>query len=270
MQDKKRILFITHELSPFLEETPQSDLLFNLASKCVENDWEVRIIMPRFGVINERRHRLHEVVRLSGINITVNEEDYPLIIKVASIPKKRIQVYFMDNEDLFKRKNVFYDDQNMFFADNLERMVFFCKGALETVKKFGWPPDIIHLNGWMTAPIPMYLKTAYKNEAVFANTTSIYTLNGADAPEFDGGVEEVLNINEKLITPASLEAYLKDSNGMDLGASTNADLLILGNDADAEDTLSDLSKKDKKNLIKLSDEAQVDTIYDAYSSIIEE
>ncbi len=267
MQEKKRILIITHELSPFLEETNQSNLLLNLASKCVENDYEVRVLMPKFGVINERRHRLHEVVRLSGINITVNDEDYPLIIKVASIPKKRIQVYFMDNEDLFKRKNVYYDDENTFFADNHERMVFFCKGALETVKKFGWPPDIIHCNGWITAPIPMYLKTAYKNEAVFANSKCIYTINGGDNPEFDEDLEEVLNINDEQIPAKFLKQYVDDENGMNQGASSNADLLILSNEANGNIPADVKSKK--KGVLQLDEEAQVDTVFDAYNTILE-
>ncbi len=268
MQEKKRILIITDELSPFLEETNQSNLLLNLASKCVENDYEVRVLMPKFGVINERRHRLHEVVRLSGININVNDEDYPLIIKVASIPKKRIQVYFMDNEDLFKRKNVYYDDENTFFADNHERMVFFCKGALETVKKFGWPPDIIHCNGWLTAPIPMYLKTAYKNEAVFANSKCIYTINGAANPEFDGDLESVLNINDGQIPEKFLKQYMKDENGMNQGASDNADLLILSNE-DNGTVPADVKTK-KKGVLQLRDEAQVDTVFDAYLNMLED
>src|ERR1035438_341903 len=117
--------------------------------------------MPRFGVINERRHRLHEVVRLSGINVSVDNDDYPLQIKVASLPNARLQVYFLENEDLFKRKFILHDEQDKWFEDNGLRTVFYCKGALETVKKFGWPPDVIHCSGWMTGLIPLYLKTVY-------------------------------------------------------------------------------------------------------------
>src|SRR5690606_6435572 len=125
---------------------------------------EVRVIMPRFGTINERRHRLHEVVRLSGINIIIDKDDYPLIIKVASLPNARLQVYFMDNEDYFKRKHVFADDKDKFYDDNGERGIFICKSALETVKKFGWPPDEIHCHEWMTSMVPLYVKPAYKKE----------------------------------------------------------------------------------------------------------
>lgn len=169
MSTKKRILFIANEMSPYLELTEFSEIVNRLAIKSNDNNFEVRCIMPRFGVINERRHRLHEVVRLSGINVTVDNEDFPLQIKVASLPNARLQIYFLENEDLFKRKFVFTDENDEWFDDNWLRTIFYCKGALETVKKFGWPPDIIHCSGWMTGLIPMYLKTAYKKEPVFGN-----------------------------------------------------------------------------------------------------
>ena len=157
MSAKKRILFIANEMSPYLELTEFSEVVNKLAIKANDNGFEVRCIMPRFGAINERRHRLHEVVRLSGINVSVDNEDFPLQIKVASLPNARLQVYFLDNEDLFKRKQIFTDDNEKWFDDNGLRTIFFCKGALETVKKFGWPPDIIHCSGWMSGLIPMYL-----------------------------------------------------------------------------------------------------------------
>ncbi|HVG13255.1 MAG TPA: glycogen/starch synthase, partial [Flavisolibacter sp.] len=176
MSAKKRILFIANEMSPYLELTEFSEIVNKLAIKANDNNWEVRCIMPRFGSINERRHRLHEVVRLSGINVSVDNEDFPLQIKVASLPNARLQVYFLDNEDLFKRKNVFTDDNEKWYEDNNLRTIFFCKGALETVKKFGWPPDIIHCSGWMAGLIPAYLKTLYKKEPVFANSKIVYTI----------------------------------------------------------------------------------------------
>src|SRR6476620_11817973 len=176
MLTKKRILFIANEMSPYLEMTEFAEIVNRLAVKSNESGMEVRCIMPRFGVINERRHRLHEVVRLSGINVSVDNDDFPLQIKVASLPNARLQVYFLGNEDLFKRKFIFHDEQEKWFDDNALRTVFFCKGALETVKKFGWPPDIIHCSGWMTGLIPAYLKTLYKKEPVFAHSKIIYTI----------------------------------------------------------------------------------------------
>lgn len=176
MVSKKRILFISKEMSPYLEMTEFAETVNKLAIKSNEEGMEVRCIMPRFGTINERRHRLHEVVRLSGINISVGGEDYPLVIKVASLPNARLQVYFLDNEELFKRKQLFFDEEGKFFEDNALRTVLFCKGALETVKKFGWPPDIIHCSGWMTGLVPMFIKTAYKKEPVFSNCKVVFTI----------------------------------------------------------------------------------------------
>lgn len=173
---KKKILFISHEFDPYNIETNMAEVLNQLAVLSNKEGYEVRCIMPRFGTINERRHKLHEVVRLSGININVDKEDYPLIIKVASLPNARLQMYFMDNEDMFKRKQVFYDEEGKFFGDNAERTIFFCKGAIETVKKFGWPPDIIFIHGWMAGLVPMFIKTHYKNEPVFANSKIVYSV----------------------------------------------------------------------------------------------
>jgi len=176
MTAKKRILFIANEMSPYLELTEFAEMVNKLAIKANDSQFEVRCIMPRFGVINERRHRLHEVVRLSGINVSVDNDDLPLQIKVASLPSARLQVYFLDNEELFRRKFVFHDENEKWFDDNDLRTIFFCKGAMETVKKFGWPPDVIHCSGWMTGLIPDYLKTLYKKEPVFAHSKVVYTI----------------------------------------------------------------------------------------------
>jgi len=137
---------------------------------------EIRILVPRFGLINERKNRLHEVVRLSGINISIGEEEKPLVIKVASIPNAKLQVYFIDNEDYFQRKYVFHDQENKFYEDNDDRAIFFCKGVIETVKKLGWAPDIVHCNDWMTSLIPLYLKTTYKNDPLFKDSKTVFTI----------------------------------------------------------------------------------------------
>lgn len=129
---------------------------------------EVRIFMPRYGAINERRHQLHEVIRLSGMNLVVNDMDQPLIIKVASIPKERLQVYFIDNEEYFKRKAIVADEKGKLFEDNDERLIFFAKGVLETVKKLNWSPDVIHVSGWMASLLPMYVKTLFSDDPTFS------------------------------------------------------------------------------------------------------
>jgi starch synthase len=226
---KKRVLIIANELSPYLEFTDFAQILNKLAIKTFDSGIEVRVIMPRFGTINERRHRLHEVVRLSGINIIIDKDDYPLIIKVASLPNARLQVYFMDNEDYFKRKQVFEDENGTFFEDNADRAVFFCKSALETVKKFGWPPHVIHCHGWMTSLVPLYLKTVYKKEPVFSYSKVIYTAQqdlfpGALAPSF---VQKALisgDIKEK-----DLDLFKEGTNtALTLGGSKCADVVIEG------------------------------------------
>lgn len=174
--EKKRLLYVTQEMDPYLVLSEAGNIVKRLAPYVNDNGLEVRVLMPRFGVINERRNRLHEVVRLSGINIIIDNDDYPLIIKVASLPGARIQVYFLDNEEFFKRKFVFHDEQEKFFDDNAERMVFFCKATLETVKKFGWHPNIIHCHGWMTSLIPVYMKTQFAKDPVFSNTKMVYSI----------------------------------------------------------------------------------------------
>ncbi|MFC3810758.1 glycogen/starch synthase [Lacihabitans lacunae] len=173
---KLRILYISSEIDPFLEISEIASLLRKLPQEMQERGMEIRILVPRFGLINERKNRLHEVVRLSGINITIGEEEKPLIIKVASIPSAKLQVYFLDNEDYFQRKTVFTDKKGKFYDDNDERAIFFCKGALETVKKLGWAPDVVHCTDWMTSLIPLYLKTTYKNDPIFKDTKTIFTV----------------------------------------------------------------------------------------------
>jgi starch synthase len=173
---KKKVLIVAQEMDPFTTLSEIAEIAYRLPLFLNDNQCELRLLMPRFGTINERRHRLHEVVRLSGMNIIVNDDDYPLIIKVASLPNSRIQVYFLDNDEFFKRKSVFEDADGAYFNDNIDRSVFFCKGAIETVRKFGWSPDIIHCHGWMTGLLPLYLRTAYKNDPLFQSSKIVYSL----------------------------------------------------------------------------------------------
>lgn len=187
MEDK-RILYVSSEVVPYLAENEVSLMSYDVPKMVNDQGGQIRIFMPRYGNINERRHQLHEVIRLSGMNLVVNDLDMPLIIKVASIPKERIQVYFIDNDEYFKRKATFTDEDGVLFADNDERSIFFAKGVVETVKKLNWVPDIIHVHGWMAAMLPVYLKHYYKDEALFSDTkivTSVYSqsFDGALNPE---------------------------------------------------------------------------------------
>lgn len=173
---KLKILYVSSEINPFLKTSAVSDYVRKLPQAMHDLGMEIRILVPRFGLINERKNRLHEVVRLSGINIAVGDEEKPLIIKVASVPNAKLQVYFIDNEDYFQRKSVFTDKDNRFYPDNDERAIFFCKGVIETVKKLGWAPDIVHCNDWMTSLIPLYLKTTYKNDPMFKDAKTVFTI----------------------------------------------------------------------------------------------
>lgn len=176
----KKVLVLTHELDPYVKLTSQSHFTRILSQQIHEKELETRVFMPRFGKINERKHRLHEVIRLSGINITVGDDDNPMIIKVASLPSAKLQVYFIDNEDLFHRKHYLTDKEGKFFRDNDDRMIFFNKGAIEILLKLGWLPDIIHCHGWMTSLFPMLAKLQYKNEPAFRNSKIIFTPFGSD------------------------------------------------------------------------------------------
>lgn len=271
IQTKRRVLIITNELSPYLEITDFAEILNKLAVKTFESGMEIRIIMPRFGVINERRHRLHEVVRLSGINIVVDKEDHPLLIKVASLPNARLQVYFMDNEDLFKRKAVFNDEHGNFFKDNDERLIFFCKSALEIVKKFGWPPDIIHCHGWMTSLIPMFLKTAYKKEPVFVHSKSIYTAQQDQFEEVisDDFIQRVLN--SVAIKDKDIESFMEgDNQSLNYGAGKYADILVHG-ESGVNGIMSDLQSNDDRTVIPFDEEwmENIDSLFDLYKCPVE-
>ncbi len=269
---KKRVLIIANELSPYTEFTDFAHILNKLAIKTFDSGLEIRVIMPRFGLINERRHRLHEVVRLSGINVIIDKDDYPLMIKVASLPSARLQVYFMDNEDYFKRKSVFRDDQDNFFDDNGERMIFFCKSALETVKKFGWPPHVIHCHGWMTSLIPLYLKTTYKKEPVFGYSKVIYT---AQADQFS----ETLNAN--FAKKALISAEIKDkdfesfkegtNNALTLGAGKYADVVVFGSENMADNVVEELKPSRTKKILTYDEgwKEDVTPLLELYKSLTE-
>ncbi|POY36898.1 starch synthase [Solitalea longa] len=227
---KKKVLYITHEMSPFLELTEISKITRQLPQAIQEQGYEIRVLMPRFGCINERRNRLHEVIRLSGMNIVINDNDNPLIIKVASIQGAKMQVYFLDNEEYFQRRHVFSDDKEKFFDDNDERTIFFSKGAIETVKKLGWTPDIVHCHGWMSSLVPAYLKTTYKNDPMFKNTKVAYSVY---ENSFNGGLHA--DFSKKAVmsqmTEQDLTHYAPATNSaLHMGAIAFADAVIKGDE----------------------------------------
>ena len=176
MDVKKRVLFVSQEISPYLPESDLSNLGRTLPQGIMERGKDIRIFMPKFGCINERRNQLHEVIRLSGMNMILDNLDYPLIIKVASLQPVRMQVYFIENEDYFPKKTFMHELDGEFFEFHDERVIFFCRGVLETVKKLGWAPDVVHCNGWMTSLVPMYLKKAFADDPIFADTKIVYSV----------------------------------------------------------------------------------------------
>jgi len=173
---EKKVLFITTEIAPYLAETEMSVIARQLPQGIHERGREIRTFMPKFGLINERRNQLHEVIRLSGMNLIIDDTDHPLIIKVASIQSARMQIYFIDNEDFFHRKHILHDADGVEFSDNDERSIFYVRGVMETVKKLRWAPDLIHCHGWMTALAPLYIKKYYKSDPCFKNSKIVYSI----------------------------------------------------------------------------------------------
>ena len=265
---KTKILFVTHEMSPFLELSKISEITRQLPQAMQEKGYEIRILMPRFGNINERRNRLHEVIRLSGMNIVVDDNDNPLIIKVASIPSARMQVYFLDNEEYFQRKQVFCDEGGKFFEDNNERTVFFCKGALETVKKLGWAPDVVHCHGWMSALIPAYIKTAYKDDPTFKDAKVVYSLYSEEVNDFSlAGFPEIGRTGD--MTAEDMAPYGEgDYTSLYNGALTYSDGVVLTGDEVGKDLLNIVKKSDIP-VFELDDHEEFENycnLYEQFSS----
>ena len=264
---KAKVLFIFQEITPYLDESHLSNIGRYLPQGIQEKGNEIRTFMPRFGNINERRNQLHEVIRLSGMNLIIDDTDHPLIIKVASIQLARMQVYFIDNEDYFQRKYTTHDKSNKFYKDNDERAVFFGRGVLETVKKLGWSPDIIHCHGWMTSLIPLYIKTALKDNPLFADSKVIYSVYNDD---FDG----VFNKNfEKKVAVEGVEAkHLKLYNKTTYESLTKAainfsDAVIIGNEKINQEVEEYINSIDKPVLPYQPSDQYIDAYSEFYDEI---
>ena len=202
--ESKRILYISQEITPYLPESEMSEISRYLPQGVQERGREIRTFMPRYGCVNERRNQLHEVIRLSGMNLVINDTDHPLIIKVASIQAARMQVYFIDNEDYFHRKCVMNDEEGSFFADNDERAIFFARGVLETVIKLRWAPDIVHCHGWLTSLVPLYIKKYYHDDPLFSQSKVVYSVY---KDSFEGSLNK--NFRKKLVVKGITSADTK-------------------------------------------------------------
>jgi starch synthase len=264
---KSKILYVTQSISPFLEKDGLAELVRKLSQGNNDQENEIRVFMPKFGVVNERRHQLHEVIRLSGMNLIINNSDHPLIIKVASIPQARMQVYFIDNDEFFKRKSMFHDENGNFHGDNEDRAIFFCRGVFETVKKLGWSPEIIHCHGWMSAFVPLYLKTFYGNDPHFSDAKSIYTPYNDDIDEPLSS--EVINkLKADNIEESDVE-LLKDPSVLNLHklAIKWSDGVTCGCDTINEELLSFTKDQNKMVLGFHGEETLVEACKDFYQTV---
>jgi starch synthase len=227
--EKTKVLFVSQEITPYLPETEMSKAGRYLPQGIQERGKEIRTFMPKFGSINERRNQLHEVIRLSGMNLIIDDTDRPLIIKVASIQSARMQVYFIDNEDYFQRKFTLKDENGEYFSDNDERAIFFARGVLETVKKLRWAPDIVHCQGWFTSLLPLYLKKAYNEEPLFTDSKVVYSIYD---DEFEKPLRTEFKNKLKIegITNKDIKQIKDDPNYVNLSkmAIDNADGVIKG------------------------------------------
>ena len=242
----KKVLFINQEITPYVPESEMSVMGNLMPHKIQELGFEIRTFMPKWGIINERRGQLHEVIRLSGMNLIIDDTDHPIIIKVASIPQSRIQVYFIDNEDYFQKRKTTVDDNGDEYSDNGERAIFFARGVLETVKKLRWTPDIIHCQGWMSAVVPLYVKTAYKEEPQFANTKVVTSLF-SEQPKgnLDDNFKHSLEFKEA--NSKVLEKYNERFDFIELGklAIDYSDGIVKVNDNVNDDLLKYAQANDK-------------------------
>ncbi|NBP67679.1 MAG: glycogen synthase [Cytophagia bacterium] len=264
---KIRILYVASEINPFLQTSEVADFVRKLPQAMQERGMEIRILVPRFGIINERKNRLHEVVRLSGINIPVGDEEKPLIIKVASIPNAKLQVYFIDNEDYFHRKSVFHDKENKFYADNDERAIFFCKGAIETVRKLGWSPDIVHCNDWITSFIPLYLKTTYKNDPLFKNAKTVFTIyNNSFNHKFNEDIMDkvkMLDIEDAMLgnlKSADYEGFIK------MGMEFSDAVIVAGENKKLDDLFKKMKEKKVETIGK--DQDYTESYFNLYNELV--
>src|ERR1035437_9650819 len=229
MKKITKVLYISQEIFPYLPESELSNMGRYLPQDVQDRGRETRTFMPKFGAVNERRNQLHEVIRLSGMNLIIDDTDHPLIIKVASIQSARMQVYFIDNDDYFHRKNTISDAAGNEFEDNDERALFFARGVIETVKKLRWAPDVVHCHGWMSALIPVYLRSIYNDDPLFHNYKIIYSIYNndfktpfrstfADKLRFDGIDGENLKLVKKPDFVNVSKLAIKDSDGIIIGS----------------------------------------------------
>ena len=262
-----RILFVCTEMEPYLPESGIATIVRVLSQGIQDKGHEIRVFLPRYGCVNERRNQLHEVIRLSGMNLIIDDTDHPLIIKVASLPSTRMQVYFIDNDDYFQRKSTFFDEEEKFFEDNDERSIFFIRGVLETVKKLRWSPNVVHCHGWFTALLSIFLKKSYKDDPLFTKTKIILSLYNEAFPQlFSARFKEKMvrdGIKSKDVQILSDPSY---ENLMKL-AIQYVDGVIIG-DRSMSKTLENYAKNLKKSILGYQGENYVEAYNSFYNKLI--
>lgn len=266
---EKKILIVAQEITPFVAPSPLADVGRNLPQALQEKGYEIRTFMPKWGNVNERRNQLHEVIRLSGMNLIIDETDHPLIIKVASIQAARMQVYFIDNDDYFQNRGMMCDREGKEYEDNDERTIFFGRGVLKTVQKLRWVPDVIHCHGWMTALIPLYIKTFYKDEPSFRNAKVVYSLYDN---KFTGSFhkEFLSNLLLKDMSAYDLKGIKEPVNYEELCklAITYSDGVVQNSEA-ADEPLLNFARSKKKPILDFqSPDTYADAVDAFYDGII--
>ena len=267
--EKKKILYVSQEICPYMNESAMGTLSGALPQLMQESGKDIRIFLPRFGTVNERRHQLHEVIRLSGMNLIIDDFDHQLIIKVASIQQQRMQVYFIDNEEYFPRRQMFHDHEGNFIENNDERMIFYCKGVIETVKKLGWSPDVIHCQGWFTSLVPMYIKKLYSEDPLFENTKVIYSV-------FNNGYKGKLSdtIIDKLLFENLSEADLSGLKNLNINtlnkfAISYADAVVQASEKINKTVLNNIEESGKPFLEFPGEEEYENNYLNFYENFIE-
>lgn len=266
--DKAKVLFVSQEIMPYLPESEVSRISRNLPQGILERGKEIRTFMPRFGCVNERRNQLHEVIRLSGMNLIIDDTDHPLLIKVASIQAARMQIYFIDNEDFFRRKSTIATPEGEEHPDNDERSIFFARGVIETTKKLRWAPDIIHCHGWFTSILPFYVKYLVQGDPHFANSKIVTSLYESDfKSQWDDKIRQKLfveGIDKDVIDKVNITDYIS----LQKFAIDNSDGIIQGSVAVAPELLEYARQSGKPFLEYHPEDTLVEACDAFYDSIL--
>lgn len=265
---KPKVLFISQEISPYICESEIAKNCKSIPYGISEKGKEIRLFMPNFGCINERRNQLHEVIRLSGMNIIINDTDHPLIIKVASLPSARIQVYFIDNEEYFHKKLILRDKNELFYSNNDERALFFARGVIETIKNLGWAPDIIHCHGWMSHLIPLYVKKMFKDNPLFADSKIIFSFYNDEFPE-DLNPKFLDNLKFDGINTADQKHFKTPTYISTIKAAADfSDALVVGSENLNPEVRTYLSQLSKPMLAYSTEENFVNLVNDFYDELM--